>query len=245
MAQTVQSAQQMAYAQALMQNYGSQAIAYLQASAVTGKPLASMLSSLALLQQAQQQQQAVGLQQQQQQQAMASALPKRGRGSRGGSLARSRGGVNSSLKLKRLDSGELALGGRGAGRGRGSRGRRRMEGGYSSDFLYYMNEGGIRSGSTIGNFLIFHGFFVFVVFFGGSDFFAFCHFLITFCIFQIFRFFAFPSILHFPRNLDFLRFPNFSSILNFPRNFSVKSKLIFVEFCTNCEKTKNSETTKN
>ena len=163
MAQTVQSAQQMAYAQALMQNYGSQAIAYLQASAVTGKPLASMLSSLALLQQAQQQQQAVGLQQQQQQQAMASALPKRGRGSRGGSLARSRGGVNSSLKLKRLDSGELALGGRGAGRGRGSRGRRRMEGGYSSDFLYYMNEGGIRSGSTIGNLFLHFNIFNFVV----------------------------------------------------------------------------------
>ena len=161
MAQTVQSAQQMAYAQALMQNYGSQAIAYLQASQMTGKPLASMLSSLALLQQAQQQQTLVGQQQQQQQQALAaaSALPKRGRGSRGGSLARSRGGVNSSLKLKRLDSGELSLGGRGAGRGRGSRGRRRMEGGYSSDFLYYMNEGGIRSGSTIGNFLIFHEFF--------------------------------------------------------------------------------------
>ena len=152
MAQTVQSAQQMAYAQALMQNYGSQAIAYLQASQMTGKPLASMLSSLALLQQAQTQQTLVGQQQQQQQAlAAASALPKRGRGSRGGSLARSRGGVNSSLKLKRLDSGELSLGGRGAGRGRGSRGRRRMEGGYSSDFLYYMNEGGIRSGSTIGN----------------------------------------------------------------------------------------------
>ena len=158
MAQTVQSAQQMAYAQALMQNYGSQAIAYLQASQMTGKPLASMLSSLALLQQAQTQQTLVGQQQQQQQAlAAASALPKRGRGSRGGSLARSRGGVNSSLKLKRLDSGELSLGGRGAGRGRGSRGRRRMEGGYSSDFLYYMNEGGIRSGSTIGNvqFLLF------------------------------------------------------------------------------------------
>ena len=152
MAQTVQSAQQMAYAQALMQNYGSQAIAYLQASAVTGKPLASMLSSLALLQQAQQQQQLVGQQQQQQQLAAASMLPKRGRGSRGGSLARSRGGANAGgLKLKRLDSNDLSsLGGRGAGRGRGSRGRRPRDGGYSSDFLYYMNEGGIRSGSTIG-----------------------------------------------------------------------------------------------
>ena len=104
MAQTVQSAQQMAYAQSLMQAYGSQAIAYLQASAVTGKPLASMMTSLALLQQAQQQQQS---QQQQQQQAAAAAammLPKRGRGSRGGSLARSRGGAGVGLKLKRLDS---------------------------------------------------------------------------------------------------------------------------------------------
>ena len=189
MAQTVQSAQQMAYAQALMQNYGSQAIAYLQASAVTGKPLASMLSSLALLQQAQQQQQAVGLQQQQQQQAMASALPKRGRGSRGGSLARSRGGVNSSLKLKRLDSGELALGGRGAGRGRGSRGRRRMEGGYSSDFLYYMNEGGIRSGSTIGKFCRFPNFRIFRVF----------PVILSFLWFQNFLIFSlFPQFCMFP-----------------------------------------------
>ena len=116
MAQSVQSAQQMALATQLLQAYGSQGMAYLQAAAVTGKPLASMLS-MAMLQQAQTQQQ-----QQQQQVAAATAammMPKRGRGSRGGSLARSRvgsgvatgsGATGSSgvggagLKLKRLDS---------------------------------------------------------------------------------------------------------------------------------------------
>lgn len=46
-----------------------------------------------------------------------------------------------------LFSGEFV---RGSGRGRGSRGRRRLEGSYSNEFLYYMNEGGIRSGSNIG-----------------------------------------------------------------------------------------------
>ena len=70
--------------------------AYLQAavaaqSAAAGKPLASMLSSMALLQQAQPQQ------------AILSAVPKRGRGSRGGGL-----GLNAKrglgLKLKRLSS---------------------------------------------------------------------------------------------------------------------------------------------
>jgi hypothetical protein len=98
MAQTVQTAQQMALATALINAYGSQAVAYLQAAAVTGKPLASMLSSLAMLQQAQQQQQ----QQQQVSAAALAMLPKRGRGSRGGSATRQRGGVG--LKLKRLDS---------------------------------------------------------------------------------------------------------------------------------------------
>lgn len=141
MAQTVQSAQQLALASGLIQAFGSQAVAYLQASAVTGKPLASMLS-MAMLQQAQQQQQ--------QQAAAAAALslmPKRGRGSRGGSTGVRRGGASVGLKLKRLDSGEFV---RGSGRGRGSRGRRRLEGSYSNEFLYYMNEGGIRSGSNIG-----------------------------------------------------------------------------------------------
>ena len=47
--------------------------------------------------------------------------------------------------------GESVPVGRGGGRGRGSRGRRRMDGPYGDpNFLYYMNEGGIRSGSTIG-----------------------------------------------------------------------------------------------
>ena len=64
-------------------------------------------------------------------------------------MVRRGAGNNVGLKLKRLDSGEF-VGGRGVGRGRGSRGRRRLEGSYSNDFLYYMNEGGIRSGSTIG-----------------------------------------------------------------------------------------------
>ena len=111
---------------------------YIQAASLQGKPLASMLSSLALLQQAQQQQQVNN--------ALA-MLPKRGRGSRGGAVSRSRGGAGNAttagnLKLKRLDSGEMPLTGRGAGRGRGSRGRRRLDGGaYSNDFLYYMNEG--------------------------------------------------------------------------------------------------------
>ena len=50
MAQSVQSAQQLALASGLIQAFGSQAVAYLQASAVTGKPLASMLS-MAMLQQ--------------------------------------------------------------------------------------------------------------------------------------------------------------------------------------------------
>lgn len=98
MAQTVQSAQQLALASGLIQAFGSQAVAYLQASAVTGKPLASMLS-MAMLQQAQQQQQ--------QQAAAAAALslmPKRGRGSRGGSTGVRRGGASVGLKLKRLDS---------------------------------------------------------------------------------------------------------------------------------------------
>ena len=111
---------------------------YIQAASLQGKPLASMLSSLALLQQAQQQQQVNN--------ALA-MLPKRGRGSRGGAVSRSRGGAGNAttagnLKLKRLDSGEIGPIGRGAGRGRGSRGRRRLDGGtYSNDFLYYMNEG--------------------------------------------------------------------------------------------------------
>ena len=109
---------------------------YIQAASMQGKPLASMLSSLALLQQAQQQQQVTN--------ALA-MLPKRGRGSRGGSVSRSRGGAGNAttagnLKLKRLDSGEMPI--RGASRGRGSRGRRRLDGNtYSNDFLYYMNEG--------------------------------------------------------------------------------------------------------
>ena len=112
---------------------------YIQAASMQGKPLASMLSSLALLQQAQQ------AQQQQQVNNALAMLPKRGRGSRGGSVSRSRGGAGNAttagnLKLKRLDSGEMPV--RGAGRGRGSRGRRRLDGGaYSNDFLYYMNEG--------------------------------------------------------------------------------------------------------
>ena len=101
MAQSVQSAQQMALASGLISAYGSQAVAYLQAAAVTGKPLASMLS-MAMLTQAQQQQQQQQQQQLQQAAAM-SLLPKRGRGSRGGATARSgRGSVG--LKLKRLDS---------------------------------------------------------------------------------------------------------------------------------------------
>jgi hypothetical protein len=71
--------------------------AYLQAaaaaaqSAVAGKPLASMLSSMAMLQQVQQQQ------------AILSATPKRGRGSRGGGLGTS-GKRALGLKLKRLES---------------------------------------------------------------------------------------------------------------------------------------------
>ena len=111
---------------------------YIQAASMQGKPLASMLSSLALLQQAQQQQQV---------NSALAMLPKRGRGSRGGAVSRSRGGAGNAttagnLKLKRLDSGEIGPIGRGAGRGRGSRGRRRLDGGtYSNDFLYYMNEG--------------------------------------------------------------------------------------------------------
>lgn len=102
MAQTVQSAQQMALATSLIQAYGPQAMAYLQAAAVTGKPLASMLSSLAILQQAQQQQQQAQVQQAAASAAALSMLPKRGRGSRGGSVARRGSGV--ALKLKRLDS---------------------------------------------------------------------------------------------------------------------------------------------
>ena len=123
--------------------YGSQAMAYLQAAAVTGKPLASMLSSLAMLSAQQQQQQ------QQQQAAALAMLPKRGRGSRGGSVSRrgTPGNNVGNLKIKRLDSGEVVRGG--GGRGRGSRGRRRLEGSYSNDFLYYMNEGGIRSGKAV------------------------------------------------------------------------------------------------
>ena len=152
--QSAQQAQQMAL---LLQAYGPQAMAYLQAASVTGKPLANMMSSLAMLQQAQQQQQ---------QAAAMSMLPKRGRGSRGGVGSRGgRGGANAAnLKLKRLDSSELLGGGGGrggGGRGRGVRGRRRLEGSYSNDFLYYMNEGGIRSGTAqvlnaqCGNFRIF------------------------------------------------------------------------------------------
>jgi len=103
----MQNAQQLAMAQQIIQaaSAGYQQ-AYLQAAAaaavqnaaqnaaqnaVAGKPLASMLSSMAMLQQVQQQQ------------AILSAVPKRGRGSRGGGLgsAAKRG---LGLKLKRLES---------------------------------------------------------------------------------------------------------------------------------------------
>ena len=94
-----QSAQQMALASGLLQTYGSQAVAYLQAAAVTGKPLASMLN-MAMLTAAQQQQQ----QAQAAQAAALSMMPKRGRGSRGGSTGIRRGSGNVGLKLKRLDS---------------------------------------------------------------------------------------------------------------------------------------------
>eukprot|EP00094_Tigriopus_californicus_P002578 TCALIF_02490-PA protein Name:"Similar to Kmt2c Histone-lysine N-methyltransferase 2C (Mus musculus)" AED:0.04 eAED:0.11 QI:0/0.63/0.25/1/0.81/0.66/12/0/2215 len=83
-----------------------------------------------------------------------SALPKRGRGSRGGSVGRPRGSSMAN-KLKRLDSGEFPAG-RGAGRGRGSRGRRRYNASSDSatafgntDYVYYMNESGARGGSYL------------------------------------------------------------------------------------------------
>ena len=142
-ANALQNAQQVQQMSLMLQAYGPQAMAYLQAAAVTGN-MSSQGLALAMMQQAQQQQQ---------QAAAMSMLPKRGRGSRGGVGSRGgRGGANAAnLKLKRLDSSELLGTGRGGGgRGRGVRGRRRLEGSYSNDFLYYMNEGGIRSGSTIG-----------------------------------------------------------------------------------------------
>ena len=59
--------------------------------------------------------------------------------------------IKLQYKFLPFIGGESIPSGRGGGRGRGSRGRRRMDGSYGDpNFLYYMNEGGIRSGSTIG-----------------------------------------------------------------------------------------------
>ena len=91
------NAQQLAMASTILNAAAGYQQAYLQAAvaaqsaAVAGKPLASMLSSMAMLQQVQQQQ------------AILSAVPKRGRGSRGGGLGlSSKRGLG--LKLKRLES---------------------------------------------------------------------------------------------------------------------------------------------
>jgi len=146
-------ATQAALAQYVQQMQLSAAASAASSAATSSKPLSSMLSNMAMLQNAGGYAQAQAMMMALSGAGVSSTAPRRGRGSRGGGSPRGR---KLGLKLKRLDSGEYVPrgGGRGSrGGGTGTRGRKR-EGMYTNanDYMYYMQGAGAELASARSSF---------------------------------------------------------------------------------------------